>query len=128
MNLPVRSKTYLKWLLTQPALCDHKTEVYAHQPLDGSSKGKKPSDLYAVPLCDTCHKIEHQEGRLSFWTNVFRLPETTKTFECKERVNGLLALECIKLANRFLVEDLLPKKNLTRKFSRQKKAADFSVR
>jgi len=33
---------------------------------DGGT-GTKPSDKYTVPLCDECHRIQHNKGELTFW-------------------------------------------------------------
>ena len=34
---------------------------------DGAA-GMKPSDRYAVPLCSSCHALQHQFGELTFWS------------------------------------------------------------
>jgi len=33
---------------------------------DGAA-GMKPSDRYSVPLCSSCHALQHQFGELTFW-------------------------------------------------------------
>lgn len=34
---------------------------------DGGA-GIKPSDRYAVPLCGSCHELQHRFGELRFWS------------------------------------------------------------
>jgi hypothetical protein len=34
---------------------------------DGAA-GTKPSDRYSVPLCSSCHALQHQFGELTFWS------------------------------------------------------------
>lgn len=30
--------------------------------------GAKPSDIWTVPLCSECHRIQHQLGEMVFWS------------------------------------------------------------
>jgi hypothetical protein len=30
----------------------------------------KPSDRYSVPLCSSCHALQHQFGELTFWSTL----------------------------------------------------------
>ena len=32
--------------------------------------GKKPADKWATPLCDSCHRQQHQIGERAYWSNV----------------------------------------------------------
>ena len=32
--------------------------------------GIKPSDRYSVPLCSSCHALQHQFGELTFWSTL----------------------------------------------------------
>jgi len=32
--------------------------------------GVKPSDRYAVPLCTSCHTLQHEFGELAFWSTL----------------------------------------------------------
>ena len=36
---------------------------------DGAA-GIKPSDRYSVPLCSSCHALQHQFGELTFWSTL----------------------------------------------------------
>ena len=36
---------------------------------DGAT-GMKPSDRYSVPLCSSCHELQHQFGELTFWSTL----------------------------------------------------------
>src|SRR5437773_287420 len=36
---------------------------------DGAA-GIKPSDRYSVPLCTTCHALQHRFGELTFWSTL----------------------------------------------------------
>ena len=36
---------------------------------DGAA-GIKPSDRYSVPLCGSCHALQHQFGELTFWSTL----------------------------------------------------------
>ena len=33
---------------------------------DGAA-GLKPSDRYSLPLCNSCHSLQHEFGELTFW-------------------------------------------------------------
>jgi hypothetical protein len=54
----------------------------------------KPSDRYSVPLCSSCHALQHQFGELTFWSalqidplNVaFRLWTVSGDMEAGERI------------------------------------------
>jgi hypothetical protein len=30
----------------------------------------KPSDRYSLPLCSSCHALQHQFGELTFWSTL----------------------------------------------------------
>lgn len=62
---------YLAWIRTQPCcVCGRTPTVAAHQRLVGDgSVGRKPSDLYAIPLCASCHNREHQ-GAATFYKEI----------------------------------------------------------
>ena len=36
---------------------------------DGAA-GMKPSDRYSVPLCSSCHALQHDFGELTFWSTL----------------------------------------------------------
>ena len=36
---------------------------------DGAT-GMKPSDRHSVPLCSSCHALQHQFGELTFWSTL----------------------------------------------------------
>jgi len=56
--------------------------------------GMKPSDRYSLPLCDSCHALQHEFGELRFWSVVridplnvaFRLWTVSGDFKAGERV------------------------------------------
>jgi hypothetical protein len=68
----LRDKNHLGFVRALPCLaCGRRGPCEAaHVRLgtDGAS-GRKPSDLYAVPLCIPCHSGQHAAGELSFWSN-----------------------------------------------------------
>lgn len=35
--------------------------------------GLKPADTSTVPLCDACHRLQHQIGEVKFWGEPIRL-------------------------------------------------------
>lgn len=51
--------------------CGHdvRGEIVVAHVRNGSDGGmsKKPSDYHGVPLCDPCHKRQHDIGEASFW-------------------------------------------------------------
>jgi len=71
-ELPFRSKQLLEFIRTLPCSgCNRPATseldvVAAHQKLKKSGTGTKPPDTQAVPLCMTCHGLEHQ-GDKTFW-------------------------------------------------------------
>jgi hypothetical protein len=50
-----------------------------------------------------CHDEEHR-GRLTFWQRAFWLPDDLDKFTLRERVNGLLAVKCLRLLDLYLRE------------------------
>jgi hypothetical protein len=43
--------------------------AHVRKGADGAG-GKKPSDYFAVPLCERCHKVQHQIGEPAFWSDI----------------------------------------------------------
>lgn len=64
-----RSKRHLEWIRTLPCGCGAMGSQAAHVRLgsDGAM-GRKPSDFFTVPLCPSCHRIQHNIGERSFWS------------------------------------------------------------
>jgi hypothetical protein len=66
-----RSGDHLDFIRGRACLACGKTVgvVAAHvrKGTDGAAK-KKPSDYFTVPLCDYCHRVQHQIGEPAFWT------------------------------------------------------------
>ena len=63
---------YTDWIRTlECTVCGSRKGVQAAhmRGLDKLSggMGKKPDDLYAIPLCAECHAKEHKEGRSSLF-------------------------------------------------------------
>ena len=60
---------------------------------DGAG-GIKPSDRYSVPLCTSCHALQHQFGELTFWSTLridplnvaFRLWTVSGDIKAGERI------------------------------------------
>ena len=60
---------------------------------DGAT-GMKPSDRYSVPLCSSCHELQHQFGELTFWSTLridplnvaFRLWTVSGDIKAGERI------------------------------------------
>jgi hypothetical protein len=60
---------------------------------DGAA-GMKPSDRYSVPLCSSCHALQHQFGELTFWSTLridpldvaFRLWTVSGDIKAGERI------------------------------------------
>jgi hypothetical protein len=54
----------------------------------------KPSDRYCVPLCSSCHALQHQFGELTFWSTLridplnvaFRLWTVSGDIKAGERI------------------------------------------
>lgn len=42
---------------------------------NGGGTSLKPSDFCAVPLCHTCHSIQHQHGERIFWHQLNKDPD-----------------------------------------------------
>jgi hypothetical protein len=57
-------------------------------------RGMKLSDRYSVPLCSSCHALQHQFGELKFWSTLridpldvaFRLWTVTGDIEAGARI------------------------------------------
>ena len=41
--------------------------AHVRSETDGGA-GLKPSDRYSVPLCNSCHSLQHEFGELTFWS------------------------------------------------------------
>jgi hypothetical protein len=60
---------------------------------DGAA-GMKPSDRFSVPLCGSCHALQHQFGELTFWSTLridpvnvaFRLWTVSGDIKAGERI------------------------------------------
>ena len=60
---------------------------------DGAA-AMKPSDRYSVPLCSSCHALQHQFGELTFWSTLridplnvaFRLWTVSGDIKAGERI------------------------------------------
>lgn len=70
----VRNNKYLEFLRTLPCIyCgeNYKDVCGAHirKGTDGGM-GMKPSDYYALPLCQICHERQHAVGEVTFWRNI----------------------------------------------------------
>lgn len=52
-----------------PCLIDGKTDVQAAhiRSNTGGGMGLKPGDNYCVPLCCSCHNLQHEIGERKFW-------------------------------------------------------------
>ena len=69
-----RNKKYLEFIRKQPCILtgiiahEYDPVVAAHQGILGD-KGTsiKTSDYTAVPMLDSLHKLEHQQGQATFW-------------------------------------------------------------
>jgi hypothetical protein len=51
-------------------MCGKAHDIVAHHESGIAavgSMGKKCSDYYAVPLCNTCHNYRHHHGYAQFW-------------------------------------------------------------
>jgi hypothetical protein len=68
----LRDKNHLGFVRALPCLaCGRRAPCEAaHVRLgtDGAA-GRKPGDLYAVPLCVRCHAVQHDFGEDTFWAN-----------------------------------------------------------
>lgn len=65
-----RSPVYLKWVRERPCVrCEAPPpSEAAHVRMgNGGGMGLKPSDYRTVPLCHTCHALQHQIGERAFW-------------------------------------------------------------
>ena len=66
---------HLKWVrghecVFKFGMCEGKIEAaHVRMGTDGGM-GMKPSDCYAVPLCERHHRRQHQIGEESFWRGV----------------------------------------------------------
>jgi hypothetical protein len=94
-----RDRGYLDWCSTQSCgVCSRKKGVCgAHD--DAAGTGVKGNDYDAVPLCVTCHSLEHR-GKETFWRNVQLVykktrEELVKKFNKKYSVQFNIPLELI---------------------------------
>lgn len=75
-----RSEAYLAFIRSEPCMgiCGESEHLRngpnftgieaAHcRILGGGGVGLKPSDFYAIPLCNRCHGMQHQKGERTFW-------------------------------------------------------------
>jgi Putative HNHc nuclease len=70
MKTIIRSPEYLAWLREQPCAvglgCEGRTEAcHVRKGTDGGM-GMKPSDNFALPLCQKHHREQHRIGEPSF--------------------------------------------------------------
>lgn len=65
----LRDRKHLAFIRTLPCVtCGNRPSQAAHIRKNGDGGvGVKPSDNRAVPLCPSCHYIQHQIGELRFW-------------------------------------------------------------
>lgn len=64
----------------------------------GGGMGLKPHDKWTVPLCDTCHKIQHNIGEKSFWKDVdFVKSQALLLYSCKQNWERGVTI-CFKIA------------------------------
>ena len=70
---PRRSIEHLQFVRGLPCLaCGRRPPSEAAHVRVGTDGGtaQKPSDKFAVPLCAGCHGRQHQEGELTFWSEL----------------------------------------------------------
>lgn len=75
---PVKDKPYLEWLHDLPCLVTRRMPVeaahvsYAEPALGklGRAKGRKESDMWAVPLCREEHARQHSMNEREYWRSV----------------------------------------------------------
>lgn len=61
---PVRSKRYLSFIRSKPCIvCGSLLHAQAmHHSFGQGTMGGKPSDLWCLPGCHSCHHLEHLKG------------------------------------------------------------------
>ena len=67
-----RSPAFRKWIRTLPCLmCKilNKSECAHKRKGNDGAMAMKPSDKNSVPLCNTCHRKQHDIGEKAFWGN-----------------------------------------------------------
>ena len=101
-----KSAAYEKFIRSKPCMICGGPARFAHQNLGYGCMGGKSSSIQGLPLCDDCHnmgeKSEHS-GQIRFWANHFRLyGDECKPVLIDEYINGLKAMEMLKLLNEFL--------------------------
>lgn len=65
----IRDKKHLNFIRTlECVMCANPFVVAAHLRIgtDGGTS-LKPSDSWVTPLCDPCHRYQHNKGERTFW-------------------------------------------------------------
>ena len=84
MKTTTRDPEHLAFIRTLPCVaCTNEKTQAAHirKGTDGGT-GLKPSDYYTVPMCASCHFIQHEQGEITFWYP-FKGYETAKALAKK---------------------------------------------
>ena len=97
-----RSDAYLAWVRTLPcANCGRYPPSCAHHRIGhGRVSSMKTSDLEAMPLCNDCHTLLHNQGWVAFeMVNQCQLRMSLET------INTALSMGVVEV-NRTVAEDL----------------------
>jgi hypothetical protein len=63
-----RNKKYREWVASHPCLRCHRQPCAAHhEAITGRGIGIKAPDTECLPLCNECHRLRHDQGRMTFW-------------------------------------------------------------
>jgi 5-methylcytosine-specific restriction endonuclease McrA len=93
---PVKSEVHRKWLKTFECVCfgnsvspcdiDHDVQLAHYRSAENSGTGKKPSDLWLMPLCRSCHRRQHDIGQPAFEAmHGFSMRDKALEFACVSR-------------------------------------------
>lgn len=67
---PERNKDHLEFIRQLPCLvCGDNTSTEAAHIRSGTDggMGMKPSDKFVIPMCHTCHAMQHNYGERVYW-------------------------------------------------------------
>ena len=84
---PIRDDRWLRYVRTLPCCscqADPPSEAHHHAPYGEQRAGQRTHDIWAVPLCHSCHQL--------YWHPYKHLPDLSK-----EQSRALLAEACMRL-------------------------------
>lgn len=90
MTAIIRCDKHRRWIASLSCtVCKRPDVQCAHirRGLKGGT-GLKPSDVWTIPLCASCHNSQHVVGEKVFWKSVGIIPEIVAKQLCEQSPSG----------------------------------------